>query len=167
MVLYLLFTMISTAHVRIRVSVWLPEGVYADGEIIGIIKKVKGKVVVCGEISLYEFNGQVKGSTSRIAGGPQSRSEQMLLRAFSLDKIYPNPTKGLLKISFGSPDNRFVTVKLYDVAGREVETVFNGKAKIGMNEYSVSPKNLSAGVYFMKIETNDYKKTEKVVFLRQ
>lgn len=155
-----------TPHKLVRASVWLPEQVYADGEIFGIIKKVKGKVVVCGEISLYEFNCEEKNLSAQIAKGPQSQSEQLIMRPFFFKKVSPNPTKRIVKICFNSPDERFVSIKLYDVVGRTIKTIFNDKAKIGINECLISSKDLSAGVYFIKIETEDYRNVEKVIFLK-
>lgn len=80
--------------------------------------------------------------------------------------MYPNPTKGILKIRFNSADERKVTVKMYDVVGRLAETIFNGKAKIGMNEFLIVPKDLAAGVYFIRLETSGYEKTEKIILLQ-
>jgi len=159
-------TMFITPHKLVRISIWLPEQVYADGKIIGIIKKVKGKVVVCGEISLYEFNCEEKDLLAQIAGGPQSQNEQSIMRSFLFDGIYPNPTKEVLKIRFNSPDERLVSIKLYDVVGRTLKIIFDGKAKIGMNEYVIRQEGLAAGVYFIRLESDDYRKTEKVIFLR-
>jgi len=159
-------TSFITPHKLVRISIWLPEEVYADGEITSVIKKVKGKVVVCGEISLYEFNGEEKESACKITSGPQSSDEQVFMRPFFFDNLYPNPTKGMLKIKFSSPDERKVSVKMYDVVGSVVKTVFNGKAKFGLNEFLIMPEDLAAGVYFVRLETQGYEKTKKVIFLR-
>jgi hypothetical protein len=80
--------------------------------------------------------------------------------------MYPNPSQNIFKIKFNSPDEYKVTVKIYDVAGELVEKIFDGKAKIGLNEFSVALKDLSAGIYFVKIETTGYSKTEKVILLK-
>jgi len=156
----------SCVILLVRISIWLPEEIYADGEIISVIKKVKGKVVVCGEISLYEFNGEEKESPGKITSGPQSSGEHTLIRPFFFDNLHPNPTKGVLKIRFNSSDDRKVKVKLYDVVGRLVEKVFYGNAKIGMNEFLIVPKELSAGIYFVQLEAPDYKETKKVILLK-
>lgn len=81
-------------------------------------------------------------------------------------EMYPNPSQNIFKIKFNSPDEYKVTVKIYDVAGELVEKIFDGKAKIGLNEFSVALKDLSAGIYFVKIETTGYSKTEKVILLK-
>jgi hypothetical protein len=55
---------------------------------------------------------------------------------------------------------------MYDVVGRLAETIFDGKAKVGINEFLIVPKDLSAGVYFIRLKTEGYTKTEKVILLR-
>jgi|GEM_PF-1500589 len=159
-------------HKLVRISIWLPNELYADGEIIIEIEKIKGKVVVCGEIALYEFDGREKCSTANTRGGPQS-NETMHVSSLFFQGLYPNPAKGDLKVKFNSPDEREVTVKLYDVTGRLINEIFNGKLKVGTNEIPIRYKKLAAGVYFIRIvadpvvgEVGKDIITEKVVMLK-
>jgi len=99
------------------------------------------------------------------ASGPQGNDAQYT-GLFKFENIYPNPTKGIMKIRFMSPDQRRVTVNLYDVTGRVVKNIFDGKAKNGLNEIPYSSKNLASGVYFVRLITDDKVKTEKVIFYR-
>lgn len=81
-------------------------------------------------------------------------------------EVYPNPVRDILKIRFNSPDECKLTVKIYDVVGRLAEEIFNGKTRLGMNEFLIVPKDLSAGVYFVRIEAKGYEKTKKVILLK-
>lgn len=85
---------------------------------------------------------------------------------FALKPIHPNPTRGTIRISFVSPDHRPVSVKLYDVTGRMIERLFDGRAKIGLNEISCRGKHLSSGIYFLRLEGRDKRFTEKILFQR-
>jgi hypothetical protein len=153
---------ITPNHLK-RISVWLPESAYADGEIIIEVKNIKGKRVVCSEIGLYEFPEENGNMTS----GPQGEEAgRYTLKGLRLLPMYPNPAKGLLKIRFNSPDERKVSVKVYDVLGRLAKRVFDGPARIGMNEFLINPKDFSAGVYFVRLEAEGYAMVEKVIFLR-
>jgi hypothetical protein len=152
-------------HKLVRVSIWLPNELYADGEIIIEIEKIKGKVVVCGEMALYEFSGGEECSIANTRGGPQS-NEIMHVDPIFFQGLYPNPAKRDLKVRLNSPDEREVTVKLYDVTGRLVDEIFNGKLKVGTNEIPIQSKKLAAGVYFVRLETSGYEKTEKIILVR-
>lgn len=99
-------------------------------------------------------------------GGGQQASGDESIKSFCFENIHPNPAKEMLKIKFNSPDERKVTVKLYDVTGRLVQNLFNDKAQIGINEILITSDDLSSGVYFVKIEAKAYSRTERVIFLR-
>ncbi|MEO0142524.1 MAG: T9SS type A sorting domain-containing protein, partial [candidate division WOR-3 bacterium] len=70
------------------------------------------------------------------------------------------------KIRYNSPDNRKITIKLYDLCGRLVYKQNIPKSNIGMNELLITPKNLSAGVYFVRLESEGYERIEKTVLLK-
>ncbi|MGQ9701628.1 MAG: T9SS type A sorting domain-containing protein, partial [bacterium] len=91
--------------------------------------------------------------------------EAQLLRPFYMERLYPNPTKGMIRLRFNSPDERKITIKLYDVCGRCVDEK-GVKSKVGMNEVLIRSEGLSAGVYFVRLETKGYSKTEKAILLR-
>ena len=142
---------------KVTEDTWIPQACLDDNEITIKVKRLSGTIAVLSglEIEMHEVGG----------GGPQSAGVQPIKRFF-FESMYPNPTKGMLKIRFNSPDERKVTVKMYDVVGRLAETIFNGKAKIGMNEFLIVPKDLAAGVYFIRLETSGYEKTEKIILLQ-
>ena len=98
-------------------------------------------------------------------GGPQG-DETRISRPFFLENMYPNPARGIINIRFNSPDERKVTVKLYDVAGRLAEKIFDGKAMIGMNRIPLVVNTLATGVYFIQIDAGNYNKVEKLILLR-
>ncbi len=109
---------------------------------------------------MYKYDESIMRSPS---SGPQD-SKTQLVKFFSFEKLYPNPARDILKIRFNSPDERKITIKLYDATGRLVKDIFDGNAKIGMNEISHESKNLPDGVYFVRLETAGYQVTEKVIY---
>jgi len=155
-------TAFVTPNSLVRRSVWLTEESYCDGEIIIEIEKIKGKRVVCSEMALYEFPGEGEVNTP---SGPMG-TETQITRPFFMEKLYPNPTKGVLRIKFNSPDSRKITIKLYDATGRLVHEESLLKSRIGTNEVVMKPEELSAGVYFLRLESEGYSKVEKAVLIR-
>lgn len=142
---------------KVTEEAWIPQACLEDYEITIKVKRLKGTIAVLSglEIEMEQVGG----------GGPQGYSSQVL-RRFLFEQMYPNPAKGFLKIRFTSPDERKVSVKIYDVVGRLAEKVFVGKAKVGVNEFLIMPKELSSGIYFVRVEANDYERTEKIILLR-
>ena len=115
-----------------------------------------------------EFREYCEPSQNEPAISKHSTSlrEKEEITSFAFEKLYPNPCKDVLKLKYNSPDTRNVSIKLYDKAGRLVEKVFDGNAKIGLNEISYTSKNISSGIYFVRLETEKKNITEKVLFQR-
>ncbi len=76
-----------------------------------------------------------------------------------------NPVKGNLKLQFGIPleDEGLVSLKIYDVSGRVVKTVFSEEKTAGYYDLSVPTGSFSSGAYFLRLETRTKALTEKVV----
>ncbi|MBE0433724.1 S8 family serine peptidase [candidate division WOR-3 bacterium] len=91
--------------------------------------------------------------------------ESQFTGPFSFETTQQNPVRGLLRMKFGSPDERIVRIGIYDITGRLVRTAFDGRAQIGENEVRINKKSLPAGSYFIKTEAEDYQDTRKIVFL--
>lgn len=66
---------------------------------------------------------------------------------YSLDQNYPNPFNPSTIISFSIPEKSNVTLKVYDVLGKEVATLLSGEMNTGSYKVSFDAKNLTSGVY--------------------
>jgi beta-glucuronidase len=86
---------------------------------------------------------------------------------FSLDQNYPNPFNPNTKISWQSPAGSFQTIKLFDVLGREIETIIEGYYEPGIHStlYNVN-SSLSSGIYFYQLKAGDFVSTRKMVLLK-
>ena len=78
----------------------------------------------------------------------------------------PSPVKDKLKIRFHIPGKPEITMKLYDVVGRNIALLYKGRVKQGINEISHSCNDLPSGVYFVQLKSNDDVITEKVIIQR-
>jgi len=71
---------------------------------------------------------------------------------YSLSQNYPNPFNPTTVISYQLPRNSFVTLKVYDILGREVITLINSKQNAGKYQVVFSGRDLASGIYIYKIE---------------
>jgi hypothetical protein len=85
---------------------------------------------------------------------------------FSLFQNYPNPFNPSTNIKYQIPKNSFVSLKVFDLLGREVQTLVNEKQSAGIYEATFDGTNLSSGIYFYKIESPDFSKTMKMVLVK-
>ena len=90
---------------------------------------------------------------------------------YSLHQNYPNPFNPSTKIRYKIKDSRFVTLKVYDILGKEIVTLVNEKQSPG--EYEVpfsinqfSGYQLPSGVYFYQLRAGDLVETKKMILLK-
>lgn len=85
---------------------------------------------------------------------------------FNLAQNYPNPFNPSTVISYRLPVSGDVTLKVYDLLGREVAELVNEEKPAGTYEVTFDASGLSSGVYYYKITAGDYSETKKMVLLR-
>jgi len=92
-------------------------------------------------------------------------------RAYNLAQNFPNPFNPQTTIKFDMKAKGHVTLKIYNVAGQLVRTLFNGVKDAGSYKVTWDGMNndgskVASGVYFYKMDTAGYNKTLKMVLLR-
>ncbi|HEX2786452.1 MAG TPA: YCF48-related protein [Ignavibacteria bacterium] len=87
---------------------------------------------------------------------------------YFLNQNYPNPFNPATTIRFGLPREGVVSLRIYDIAGREVANIFNNeKMNAGIIEYNFDASNLASGVYFYSLQVkNDFVATKKMVLVK-
>jgi hypothetical protein len=78
----------------------------------------------------------------------------------------PNPFNPSTVISYTVPAKGFVTLKVYNVAGQEVATLFEGESPAGTFQTTFNAKGLTSGVYFYRLTGNGFDETLKMVLLK-
>ena len=85
---------------------------------------------------------------------------------FSLGQNYPNPFNPATKIKFELRNTSFTNLVIYDGLGREVETIVNEQLNAGSYEADWNASNFPSGVYFYKLTTGDFSKTNKMLLIK-
>ena len=86
--------------------------------------------------------------------------------AFSLGQNYPNPFNSTSKLKFQIAKLGSVKIVVYDIMGREVQTLVNESLKPGTYETSFDGSLLNSGVYFYKITAGDFSQTKKMLIIK-
>jgi hypothetical protein len=88
-------------------------------------------------------------------------------KKFDLEQNYPNPFNPKTVISFGIPVATNVTLKVYDMSGQEVATLFNNEfLSEGLRRVEFDGSNLASGVYFYSIITNEFSDIKKMILVK-
>ncbi len=87
-------------------------------------------------------------------------------RDYSLDQNYPNPFNPTTKISYSLPEASFVTLKVFDILGREVTTLINEVKQPGKYEVEFNASKLPSGTYVYKLTTGKYQTIRKMLLMK-
>jgi len=85
---------------------------------------------------------------------------------FELLQNYPNPFNPTTNISFGLPINSKVTIKVYDISGREIRTLLNDSKAAGYYTVLFDASFMSSGVYFYRIQMEGYSDIKRMLLVK-
>jgi N-acetylmuramoyl-L-alanine amidase len=85
---------------------------------------------------------------------------------FVLQQNYPNPFNPTTTIPFEVPQAGQVSIRVYDILGKEVATLIDGDVASGRHEVSWNANDLPSGVYFARMEAGSARHTVKLVLLK-
>lgn len=85
---------------------------------------------------------------------------------YNLSQNYPNPFNPSTTIEFSIKEKSNVTLKIFDVNGKKIETLVNNQLGIGSYKYDFNAQNLASGIYFYQLETNKFLDTKRMVLVK-
>jgi ligand-binding sensor domain-containing protein len=87
-------------------------------------------------------------------------------KKFSLYQNYPNPFNPTTTIEFDIPERTNVKLTIYDILGREIETLIDKELEPGKYKINFTATNLPSGVYFYTLKTPKFTKTNKMLLIK-
>jgi hypothetical protein len=97
---------------------------------------------------------------------PHGVLDNKILTVFSLNQNYPNPFNPATTISFTLPSKSFVSLKVFDLLGREVATLVNEQKSAGTYTQKWNAANVSSGIYFYRLQADKFTETKKLLLLK-
>jgi hypothetical protein len=126
-----------------------------------IIQSQDGSYFLCGnntyDVWVVKLAAEVVGVDDDIIPTPGK---------ISLHQNYPNPFNANTTISFTLPESQHIILSVYDLLGKEVEVLLEGLTSAGMHRVDFDADNYSSGLYFYRLETDDYSDTRMMVLLK-
>jgi len=84
---------------------------------------------------------------------------------FALEQNYPNPFNPATEIKYQLAASGFVTLRVYDVIGRNVSTLINERQNAGEHSVTFNAAGLPTGVYFYKLSAGNFVQTRKLILI--
>lgn len=136
----------STAGTTMLYSIDL---VYISGTVYAYAVAVNGRV-----IKLQEILTSVELTDNTIPSN------------YKLEQNYPNPFNPTTSISFSMPQASFVTLKVYDVVGREVANLMSEQKDTGIYKFNFDASKLSSGIYFYRLQAGNFTNSKKMLLIK-
>ena len=111
-------------------------------------------------------NGTIFHTTTGGVTGIIDNSAKSLPNQFALEQNYPNPFNPTTNISYSLPRNGFVTLKVYDILGREVRTLVNEYEAAGSYNVTFNASNFASGVYIYQLRSGNFLATKKLLLMK-
>jgi hypothetical protein len=117
------------------------------------------------DYSLSEIyaEGDIMGKTSI---NEVSYKGSLAIESYELAQNYPNPFNPSTIINYQIPENGMVTLKIYDILGKEVKTLVNEQKTAGRYEVNFNASDLASGVYIYKLQVNDFVSSRKMLMIK-
>jgi len=121
---------------------------------------------------LGRFSGTVYMDVLEVRkADPTGVENEFLPVTHNLFQNYPNPFNPSTVISYSIPNVSFVSLKIYDILGREVKTLVNKEQNIGIHNVQWNGENnygskVSSGIYLYKIEAGNFIMTKKMLLIK-
>lgn len=155
-------------------------GTYNDGVYLSLnggstwFNKNQGMPVSSVFNALVIANGYVFGAVNANTIKRRLLSEAISVQNISsnvpadyyLGQNYPNPFNPGTVVRFQLADVNNVSLKVYDVQGREVQTIVNEKLQPGTYEARIDGSELPSGTYYYKMEAGNYSETKKMILIK-
>ena len=114
----------------------------------------------------WELLSQLSDSLSRGVQGSGEAESAVMPISYSLHQNYPNPFNPVTKIRFSQPEAGDVSLVIFDIEGREVVRLVNGRLAPGAHEIIWDAGGFSSGLYFARLSAGDFVKTIKMLLIK-
>ena len=99
-------------------------------------------------------------------GGATVTREDGVAKSFELSQNYPNPFNPSTSISFSLPQSSFVTLRVYDVTGKEVASLVNEFKNTGNYSVNFDASKLSSGIYMYRLSSANTSISKKMLLMK-
>ena len=115
--------------------------------------------------SLSTFFQQHINNLIAVSDNPNSINENGNVNEYRLDQNYPNPFNPSTTIQYSLGNVQFVTLKVYDILGREVAVLVNEEKQPGVHKIVFDASQFSSGIYFYEIRMDNFSLVRKMIYL--
>ena len=115
------------------------------------------------DIAYYLYGAVINGI--KYGNITDAEGENISPKTFYLSQNYPNPFNSYTKIEFYLPRRKYITLKVFDILGKLVDTLVDGEKESGTYRIFFNAKGIAGGVYIYQLKADNYFEAKKMIFL--
>ena len=140
----------------------------ADGDGYSLVPREQNPYKDQNDGTNWMASREINGNPGRdnIAVSVEELRQQEIPSEYKLLQNYPNPFNPATHINYSVPEDCKITLKIYNILGQEVATLFEGYRQRGNYTVSFDGSSLSSGVYFYRMMSEKFSGTKKMVLLK-
>ena len=155
---------------RSSVSSFVPsdQSLYATVNDTSFVDNVPSTIDIFYVVSAFDFNGNESSFSSEIGvdGTDNLNINKIIPVEYELMAAYPNPFNPVTNLEYGLVEYTNVQIVIFDLVGKQVEVLINKFQAAGYHSVVWNASNYPSGVYFVKMITDDYVNTEKLMLVK-
>jgi len=114
----------------------------------------------------YAIQSFYESNFTSIPVSVEDTNPDLTVDKYELYQNYPNPFNPTTTIKFSLPQYSIVSLKVYDILGREVATLVNQEKPSGIYKVEFDASSLAGGIYFYQLKTKEFVQTKKAILLK-
>lgn len=147
-------------------SGFLNPGANGNGPAFGIFAALPNGSVVAFPAATPSPMVEIEADEESALAAELNRSTSILPESFELSQNYPNPFNPTTTISFALPKSSQVSLTVFNILGQEVARLVDGTMPAGTHQVNFDASNVSSGIYFYRIQTDEFSEQKKMVLLK-
>jgi hypothetical protein len=108
----------------------------------------------------YRINGKEWGQLTGV------NTNKNIVSDYKLEQNYPNPFNPSTKIEYDLPKEGMISLKIYDMLGREVKTLVNEHKNAGSYNIEFNANHLTSGIYFYRLTSGNFTQVKKLILIK-
>jgi hypothetical protein len=145
---------------------WLCDSAILIDEFGGFLVKARMHVVPMVAVTNPAFSSLLLLTYGMAGGVEGSAPTEGLPTRFALGQCYPNPFNPSTTLKYALPIRSHVTLRIFNTLGQEIATLVNEIREAGYHSAEWNAGGVSSGVYFYRLQADDFVQTRKMVVLR-
>ncbi|HVO74134.1 MAG TPA: CotH kinase family protein [Ignavibacteriaceae bacterium] len=140
----------------------------ADGDGYSLVPREQNPVGDQNNGANWMASAEIHGNPGRdnVAVSVKEPKQEPIATEYQLSQNYPNPFNPSTQIKYSLPKSGFVSLKVYNILGQEVRTLFEGYQSSGNYILTFDGSGLASGVYLYRLIAENYVETKKLVLLK-